>query len=41
MTKRLQFVRKVRRTENHMDYTALASATDTVPGESKQSYCAN
>ena len=28
-----QFVRKVRRTENHVDDTALA--TDTVQGESK------
>ena len=30
-----QFVRKVRRTGNHVDDTALASATDTVQGESK------
>ena len=30
-----QFVWKVRRTENPVDDTALASATDTVQGESK------
>ena len=30
-----QFVRKVRRTENPVDDTALASAVDTMQGESK------
>ena len=30
-----QFVRKVRRTENHVDDTALASATETLQGQSK------
>ena len=30
-----QFVQKVRRTEKHVDDTALASATDTMQGERK------